>query len=239
MKTSNKILTIVAAAVIVLGLGLIIGIRVILHNVEQETGFIQSKPSFSAGDWIEKEYEYGDFKQVEFTGGWKAELESGEEYRIAVRLPEELEDVLEVKKKGGTLMVGTDGIYDMDGKHFEVKITMPELEAVEVTGGIDARLSGFTGSTFLIEGSGGLNVVAKDCRYDDLRFETSGGANAELRDMPVRNAHIESAGALNMVLTMEGGELSGRISGVCSLDYYGEVSNNTLSVSGVSSISHK
>lgn len=239
MKTSNKILVGVAAIILVIGLGLIIGIRVILHNAEGETGFIQSKPSFSAGDWIEKEYEYRDFKQVEFSGGWKAALESGKEYRIVVRLPKELEDVLEVKKRGGTLLVGTDKIYDMEGKHFEVRITMPELEALEAIGGIDARLSGFSGSTMFIEGSGGLNIVAEDCRYDDLRFETSGGTNAELRDMPVRNAHIESTGALNMVLTMEGGELSGRINGVCSLDYYGEVSNNTLSVSGVSSISHK
>lgn len=239
MRTSNKILAGLAVLIVLIGLGFLIGARIVIGRIDAGPGGLTAARSFARGNWVEKVYDLKGFDQLKFAGGWRVRVEAGDEYLIEIRTPKDLEENLDVRKKGGTLMIGTRGILDLDGQHFEARIVMPELGSLSASGGFDAEISGFEGREFILEGSGGLNIQARDCDYDELWVKSSGGVNADLWDMPVTDARIESSGALNMTLTMEGGELTGNISGVGSLEYYGKVSRNTLSVSGVSNIRHK
>jgi len=239
MRTSNKILAAIAVVVILIGLGALIGARVVMSRMGTDLREGTAARRIARGDWIEKEYDFNDFNQLNFSGGWRVKVEAGDEYSILLRTPKSLEDNLEVRKKGEYLMIGTRGLLDMESQHFEARISMPYLKGLNASGGLDAELSGFRGEEMILEGSGGLNIKARDCAYTDLWVETSGGVNADLREMPVKNAHVDASGALHMILSMQGGELTGQINGAGSLEYYGSVSKNTLSVSGVSNIRHR
>ncbi len=239
MRTSNKILAGLAVLIVLIGLGFLIGARMVIGRIDAGPDGETAARIFSRGDRIQKEYDFKGFDQLQFAGGWRVQIEAGDEYFVEIRTPKDLEENLDVKKRGDVLMIGTRGILDLDGQHFEARIVMPELSSLNASGGFDADISGFDGRKLVLEGSGGLNIKARDCEYGDLWVKTSGGVNANLRDMPVTNAHVEASGALHMTLTMEGGELTGSISGVGSLEYYGEVSRNTLNVSGVSNIRHR
>jgi len=240
MKTSNKLLAALALVIVIAGLGFLIGARYVIHKLDLDVQNGIDIGRLSGGKLVEKEYDYSGFSKLSFKGGgWRVKVDEGDTYAVTLRIPEGLEEYVDVEKRGSHLKIGTRDWLDLDGQHFEARIIMPELSELSTSGGFDAILSGFNGNVLFLEGNGGLNITAEDCRYEDLQVKTSGGVNADFRDMPVKNARVETSGALHMTLTMDGGELTGHVSGVASLDYYGEVSKNTLSVSGVSNISHR
>jgi hypothetical protein len=198
-----------------------------------------------SGERGPRAYDLTDFDRVSVSGQWEVTIERGDAWRVTVDAPVELHEYLRVERDGDELELGLDGGWRLgggwgrDSNALEATITMPALEGLELSGASTLSFSGFEGRELSIVSSGASEVRANASRYDDLRLVLSGAGSAELEDLTATNADVTVSGAADVRLRMGGGRLTGNLSGASNLEYWGSVSEQSLSQSGVGSVRHR
>ncbi|MBN2048939.1 MAG: DUF2807 domain-containing protein, partial [Spirochaetales bacterium] len=165
MRTSNKILIILAAVILV---GLIIlaasfrgfAGRVMKDAPPEGTGVTGS------GARVERTYEVEDFTGIESSGGWEVVVTQGNRYEVKVTAPENIHDVLRISRKGDNLVLGFEPGYTVSNARTSAVIYMPELRRLSGTGGTAFTFNGFSGERLDIEIAGGATLHGTGGRYD-------------------------------------------------------------------------
>ncbi len=238
MKTSSKILLTVLAALIILTIGGLISLRILVDRAAQSEGGLRAFNEKTIGDSITQQYDLQDFSQLEVQGGWRVSLASGEEYKVSITFPENLQDNIRIEKNGNMLILETRGLVDFKGSHFKADIQLPDLSAIRSEGGLSASLSGFSGDELSIKSGGGVQIQADNCHYTQLELDLSGGIQGNLKDLRAENIHVEGSGAVDLDLMVDGGSLTGEVNGAANIKIRGNLSKNTLTVNGVSNIEY-
>jgi hypothetical protein len=185
-----------------------------------------------SGQRTSRSYDYTGFDSVEVSGQWAVTIERGDAWRVAIEVPAELVDEVEVELDANELSLGYDGGWFRDGTVLEVAITMPALESLDLFGSTTASFSGFEGGTLSVEASGGIELRGTASRFDTLILESMGAGNVDFSDAPVTNADVDVSGAGHVTLRMAGGRLTGDMLGAGTLEYYGPVSEQSVEASG-------
>ena len=178
------------------------------------------------------------FDGVEVAGRWRVNVSRGDDWRVDLSYPEDLEDRIKVRLRGDRLWLGfTSGVpWNEPGLPVSADIVMPELEEVEVRGAAMVEVSGFRGRRLEIDIAGAARLEGRDGRYDELELSVAGASDIDLRGIAVTDAEIDLAGASNITLTMDGGALSGSMAGAGSIEYYGSVSSESVHVAGAARV---
>jgi hypothetical protein len=190
----------------------------------------------------EKIFDIKDFDSIRLNGTWKVKLEQGDDWRVELDYPKDMEQELMVSVENGRLILdpGQWGAPRWDwkwwngGQHkgYSARIVMPRLESVEISGATNLDFYGFNGKRLDIIISGAGNLDGERGRYEDLSLTMSGAGNVDLRDMLFTDARINLSGAGNVNLGMDGGTLSGNLSGFGNIEYYGSVKDERVNISG-------
>jgi hypothetical protein len=237
MKTSNKILLTAAAVAAVVIIASVIATRLMVSNEVYYGGKGEGYESLGkAGEYVSEEFEFEGFREVRFSGGWKAEVRRGDEYSVTLRFPENYRSILDVEREVRVLELGLSRPFDMSGTHLEAEIVMPQLEGIRSLGGIDLELQGFSGEELTMRIDGGSNIKGAGGPFDRVVMKLQGGSNVDLLEMPAENVRVEASGAANVRVDMLGGELTGSIQGAGSVKYTGQVSRQEIETSGVTSV---
>lgn len=137
------------------------------------------------------------FTSVAVSGGIDLNLRQGDEYRVeAVNPGGSPEDII-TTVEDGTLTIRrnrTDGWFDwFEG--YSVNVTLPELSAIQSSGGSEVRIEGaITGDQLAISASGGSDIaIVLDVA--DLAVSVSGGADLNLSGTATAVAIQASGGA--------------------------------------------
>jgi hypothetical protein len=211
---------------------LMLGVAVWISLIAEPT------PELS-GERAPRSFDYSGFTGVDASGQWEVAIERGDAWRIAIEVPEEHLDDIEVELDGDELKFGYEGECAgcfRDGLALKATVTMPELESVELSGVTNLSFSGFDGASLSVDMSGASELRGAASRFDSLSLDKSGVGNLELGDVTVTNADVDLSGAGNVTLRMGGGRLSGDMSGFGSLEYYGTVSEQTVDSSGFANV---
>ena len=99
-------------------------------------------------------------------------------------------------------------------------------------GASEAELSGFNGERLTITASGATEIDGEDGRYAALALNVSGAGDVDLRDVVATDARVTLSGAGEIKVGMNGGILSGSLSGAGNIEYYGTISENRVSIAG-------
>jgi hypothetical protein len=180
------------------------------------------------------------FEHILIRDSWVVELTQGDEWRVELTFPEDRGDDSLVEVRDARLILeGEDNApgrwrwWGEDEREYRATIQMPVLTGVDIAGAASVEFSGFEGEGLAITVSGAGHIEGRSSAYDDLDVTISGAANVDLDGVPVTAAHVTMSGAANVELSMNGGELSGNISGLGNLSYSGQVSNENVVVSGL------
>lgn len=178
------------------------------------------------------------FDGILIRDSWDLDVVQGDEWRVELSVPEETQDELRVRVEDGRLILdgerrrsgwwnwwGADDAYRAD-------VVVPDLSSLTVEGSANIELSGFDGDDLSITASGAVNMHGRDSRFEGLSLTVSGASNIDLEQVPVVDAHVELSGASNVVLAMDGGRLTGELSGFGNVTYTGSVSAEDVQVSG-------
>ncbi len=197
----------------------------------------------------EKHIELKNFRGVTFIGNWKVDMEQGDNWRVDLDYPGDLAEDVRIEIRGDQLILdpGTSGSghwnwkwWEMEGnKRFSARIVMPELDVLNITGASDLEFKGFRGDNLRITISGAGNIEGEDGSYEELNLIMSGAGNVDMHDMAFDNAEVILSGAGNVSLGMNGGTLSGNLSGFGTIEYFGTVSDERVNVSGFGKVKRK
>lgn len=207
-----------------------------------------------------KTYDITNFNGVSVGSGMHLVVTQSDNYSITITGDERDFKDLVVEKKGNSLHIYYDRSgWSWFGHHrrgnVEVKITMPELTSVDLSGGAEGDISMNVGDkTFSAETSGGAELKGR-LTCGNLSVETSGGSRVELsgsgrnlsadgsggsriklKDFAVKNVSADLSGGCTAWINMNG-TLNSDQSGGSRIYYYGNISLGNTSFSGGSGVS--
>ena len=219
-------------------LGIVVALMVVVAIWVSVTG---ERPPELSGERTTRTYDFADFDGVDVTGQWQVTVERGDAWRVSVDVPAEVINRVRVERGGDVLHLAYDGAFMFGGFGRvdrenngapQATITMPALEMLDLSGASRLSFSGFDGAALSVHVSGGVALQGAASRFDMLTLDLSGAGSVNLADVPVTDANVDISGAASVTLRMAGGRLSGDLSGTANLEYFGNVSEETIDRSG-------
>jgi hypothetical protein len=198
------------------------------------------------------------FERLDFSNEVDATVVQGSPRRVEITINENLQEHLRVRATGDRLEIGMDEGYDYQGLVLDVRVTMPSLTGLELSGASRARLDGFErapASRFdaTVSGASRLSggVIADRLALDlsgasegdlsgnarELSLTASGASHATLDRLPSGVASVDLSGASHAILWVDT-EVHGEASGASDLVVRGAASMN-IATSGASSVSRR
>ena len=169
----------------------------------------------SGGD----EYYFSDFKNIRVNGAFKLEIFRGDSYNITV-LSDDPYHIMIEKEDNNTLRIGRRGFDWMFALHrqAEIKITMPELNYLVLSGASTGKIHGFQSA-------------------HDLELELNGASRLEMRDITTGSVRIKSHGASVLTGFMKAdGETKIDVLGAGRVELEGTTKDVTINAMGASRV---
>jgi hypothetical protein len=137
-----------------------------------------------AGPATERDFQVGNFNQIELAGGYDVNVRTGSAPSVHAKGGQNVLDKLEVKVVNGVLEIGSKNRsgFNWAGNNGRVTldVTVPSLAGVALAGSGDIKVDRVTGDKFEagISGSGNLNLDQVEVGTLKLAIAGSGGAKA-------------------------------------------------------------
>ncbi len=238
MKERAKILVGIGAGVVVVGIATAIAARLLFAGSARVVTFPGSL--VEGGPQIVKEYALANFDRIDGGDAFQLAVSEAPTYQVQLRTLRSLESQLDVYVEGETLHIGLrPGVVTARVGLYRAIVTMPKLSAIRTSGAAKVSFSGFSGDELTVASSGAAKIEGAGRGYRRLRVDSSGASVIGLQDLPVTDARVRSSGAGVVRLTMQGGELSGELSGAVRLVYSGSVNRVDVRASGASVVTRR
>lgn len=191
-----------------------------------------------AGSGVEKKEarDVPAFEEIDLGGQAKVVVEVGAAAQtVEVSGDDNLVALVETKVKGKTLKIGWTAKRGADPKLPPVvKIGVPKLVAVEVSGAGSLEATGVVGPAFQADVSGAGRVVLVGAT-DALKASVSGAGNVDAAKLVAKRVEASVSGAGD-VLVAPVDELKAGVSGAGSVRYVGAPAKLEKNVSGVGAV---
>jgi hypothetical protein len=188
-----------------------------------------------SGDFVTQSFELSGFEAVALGHAFEAEIVRGAEFEVTVTIDDNLLDRLVVERRGDGLTVGLESGSNVRNARMQVRVVLPVLRRLEVSGASRAEFVGFEEmQAFDIDASGATRVTGR-LSAEDLgvrlsgasraelsgsasraTLEASGASSFEIADLTVREASVDLSGASRMTIRVLDA-VSGEVSGASSL----------------------
>lgn len=189
-----------------------------------------------SGDMETRQLDLKDFTSIDVGGAFDLEITLGSKQKVTMTIDDNLWDNLEVEVRGHTLEIGWDKSCSPDGD-CTVVIVMEDLESMDIHGAADVDIDQYHGESFSFNVSGAASLEMNG-KVDNLDISVSGAGDIDTRDLMAKNVEVSVSGAGNAnVYASE--RFEGRVSGVGSIDYWGDPDHQKTRVSGLGDISRK
>jgi len=182
-----------------------------------------------SGDLITEERDVREFNEIKSSGSFDIYVEVGPVQSLKITFDNNLIDIIETEVRGKTLRIGNEESYSSD--HVcKVEITVPELEAVSLSGSGDVEVVALKGDVFecSISGSGNVEVEGE---VREVEFKISGSGEIEAKDLVADDAFVTISGSGDVRVHARE-SLEGRISGSGSIFYSGNPQSLSTNISG-------
>lgn len=177
-----------------------------------------------------------EFLKIEAGGAFSINVKVGQDPSLRISAEENLLGYIRTTVRGNTLMIETKKNIS-PRKEIRIEITTPALRYLEVSGANNVAVEGISGAEFDVELSGAGNVDLKG-EVEKLRIELSGAGNIDSKKLKASEVRISVSGAASAEVYATK-YLDASVSGVGSINYYGNPEKTETNISGVGSITRK
>ena len=172
-----------------------------------------------------------DIEEIEIKGRWLIELEQNEEWTVEISYPEATEHWLNYRQRNKHFELEYDPSFG-SSKYAVGVISIPTLSTLALTGKNSMNINNFEGERIELSITGNNVIKGKGGRIDTLVLSALGNNYVDLESVPTKNVYINNTGKSKTVLSMDGGKLSGSLTGASILDYYGTTADYAVKVTG-------
>ena len=130
---------------------------------------------------VERNFDEDGFDRIDLSGQFEVRIEIGEGYAIQMSGDADDMDRVRVETENGELRIRTRNRWFGNSRDLDVMVvmTMPRIDAAELSRGVEASLSGVDAERFDLEVSTGAYAqVTGRCGYLDAEVSTGGALRA-------------------------------------------------------------
>jgi len=197
-------------------------------------GWRDRKPSIKgSGDLVSEVREVDNFNHIHINGAFDVHVRIGPAPSLEVTFDDNLIDRVVTRQRRNTLLLDLKGEMDVD-RSCLAEITVPSLEELSIGGAADVEIVDFRGETFeyVLHGAGNLTISGT---VEDLEIDLHGAGSVDARDLIAQNADVSLPGAGSIDVHVKQ-NLRAQLTGVGSIDYWGDPEHVRDRVSGIGSI---
>jgi hypothetical protein len=176
------------------------------------------------------------FSEIEAGGAVNLEVETGREFSVSVEADDNLLQYIKTEVSGNTLKIYSEGKISPTAK-LNVKISMPALEGLDVSGASDAKIMNVKADSLELKASGASEIDILG-EANELKAEASGASEINAENLRVQSAVVDASGASSAIVSAID-KLEVEASGASKISYTGEPKNIKQNASGASSINKK
>ena len=189
-----------------------------------------------SGDMETRELDLKEFNAIDVGGAFDLEITLGDRQKVIMTIDDNLWDNLETEVSGSTLEIGWDKSCSPEGD-CKVEIVVRELKAMNIHGAAEVEITGYHGTSFEFDVSGAAELEM-DGQVDNLEINVSGAGEIDTRKLKAKSVEISVSGA-GEAKVYASESFEGRVSGVGSIDYWGNPQHHKAKVSGLGDINSK
>jgi hypothetical protein len=166
-----------------------------------------------SGPIVDKSYDISDFREIEISHDFKYDITQSGTYSVNASIHENLVDHLDIYKSGQVLQVKLKpgNIANSDAR---IKITLPQLERLQVSGAAKGNVNGFKSS-------------------QNLDLELSGASQCEI-NIEAGRTRIDISGASRANGKIKTAETRITVTGASNCEFNGTAGDTRLELSGAS-----
>ncbi|MFC1913518.1 head GIN domain-containing protein [Chloroflexota bacterium] len=211
-----------------------------------------------SGNLINETFNISDFTGIKVENGFQVEVTESDSFNVVVIVDDNVLEHIDVKKSGDTLIIKPKGNRSFRSVTLSAKVTMPDIDKIELSGGAKVDINDFDSSNNLIiklsggshlngsvtagnvnlSLSGGSHVTLSGSAVNIVIENGSGGSHFNLLDYSVSNADINLIGGSHADIDVNG-TLNVNISGGSEVSYSGRPTLGDIEVDWESEIIKK
>jgi hypothetical protein len=189
-----------------------------------------------SGRIAEEKREISDFSEIELGGSYNVDITVGEETSLTIEGDDNLLKYVRTYVRGKKLIIDTERNIN-PRKDILVTITTPELDELYGSGACDIFIDKIKSETFYLNMSGACSIKANG-HVDKLKIQISGAGSVDAERLIANAVKVDISGASSASVYADE-YLQATVSGVGSIDYYGDPDDVDSNVSGIGSINRK
>lgn len=197
------------------------------------------------------------FTRIEISHGIRAKVTTGGAPSVTIKGDASVLSGIKIEIADGTLRTKVDRATSgrlRKAKPVELTLVTDRLEAIDASGGAEAKVDALTGDTVYLEGSGAAEIhvdriSAKRAEVDlsgaaevlaagsveTLEVEVSGAGDADLKDLQARVVEVDASGSATVEVTATE-EIRGDAAGAANVTVRGNPEDREISSSGGASV---
>jgi len=183
-----------------------------------------------------REYELDSFDEIVISDVFLVNISFGDEPSLKLTIDDNLMDSIGIRIRGDKLRIGfKDKICPTKRPALDIVVT--SLSSLSTSGAVDMVVSKYRGDSlsFELAGAGTLEI---DGEVGDFSVNVSGAGEVDARDLIAENVDINMSGAASADIFVTG-RLDADVSGVGSVEYWGNPEKRNTQVSGIGSIKRR
>jgi hypothetical protein len=181
--------------------------------------------------------EVAEFQGVDIEGGSRLEIDVGSPQRVQIEAPQSVLDHIQTDVRDGTLFVRSrTKNWVVGGGHsrITIRIAVPHLDSLRLTGGHRATISGFSGGESKIDVEGAVKLHASG-ELDRLTVHLAGAGTANLSELTAATARVTVDG-VGRVIVHPTETLDATMNGLGAIHYVGTPREVRTRMNGLGSI---
>jgi Putative auto-transporter adhesin, head GIN domain len=177
--------------------------------------------------------ELSGFSKIYASGAVNVEISFQKDFSVEVEADDNLLENIKTVVDGDTLKIYNKGRMSTRNP-INVRITMPAIEGLDVSGASKANVSNVSAESLEIQASGASKIKMTG-EVKILNVDVSGASKIDAENLKVENADVDASGASSVFVSVSG-QLKADASGASRISYTGNPTNVDKSTSGASSV---
>ena len=148
-----------------------------------------------------RQFDYSGFKRIEVSDAFNLDVTRSDTYEVSITLNDNLFNDLDISMSGDTLRISINPFPNFVNTTRHATISLPELDALTISGACQAVVSGFqSDGTLDLEVNGASGMEINDLKAADTTVNVIGASHLS-GSLATNNADFNVTGASNINLT--------------------------------------